>query len=33
MDHLANELDMDPIELRTKNFLKDGDNLVRNQDW
>jgi CO/xanthine dehydrogenase Mo-binding subunit len=30
MDHLANQLGMDPIELRMKNFLKDGDNLVRN---
>ena len=28
MDHLAKDLGMDPIELRMKNFLKDGDNLV-----
>lgn len=28
MDHLAKELGMDPLELRIKNFLKDGDNLV-----
>ena len=28
MDHLANQLGMDPVELRIKNFLKDGDTLV-----
>ena len=28
MDHLANQLGMDPIELRLKNLLKDGDQLV-----
>jgi CO/xanthine dehydrogenase Mo-binding subunit len=29
MDHLANQLGMDPIELRLKNLLKEGDNMVR----
>jgi CO/xanthine dehydrogenase Mo-binding subunit len=30
MDHLANELGVDPVELRIKNFLKEGDTLVKN---
>jgi CO/xanthine dehydrogenase Mo-binding subunit len=29
MDHLANQLGMDPIELRLKNLLKEGDNMVK----
>jgi len=28
MDHLAARLDIDPTELRMKNFLKEGDKLV-----
>ncbi len=28
MDHIANKLAMDPVELRLKNLLKDGDPLV-----
>lgn len=28
MDHIAHKLNMDPVELRLKNLLKDGDPLV-----
>jgi len=28
MDHIAARLNIDPIELRLKNFLKEGDKLV-----
>ena len=28
MDHIAAKLGMDPLELRIKNFLKEGDNLL-----
>ena len=29
MERLAYELSMDPLEFRTKNFLKKGDRLVK----
>lgn len=29
MERLAYELNMDPLEFRTKNFLKKGDRMVK----
>ena len=33
MDHLANQLGMDPLELRLKNLLKSGDPLVNGKTF
>ena len=33
MDHLANQLGMDPLELRLKNLLESGDPLVNGKTF